>query len=180
MNWAQKQRLKFIEYRLYWQGCVNREDVQRYFGVSSPMVSNDFSEYLKLNPGAMIYDNSLKRYVASGEVVPCLISPAGEDYLLQVALGDHLFDFTPPVTADIEPVDSGILRELVKAIQNGMAIEVNLDGVWQWITPDTFMFSKNGWELEAFQHLSRKWGKIFLRQIKNTGDSRIHTPPDKD
>ena len=34
LRWGIEQRLEFIEFRLFWEGHVNRIDVMQQFGVS--------------------------------------------------------------------------------------------------------------------------------------------------
>jgi hypothetical protein len=43
-------RLEFIEFRLFWEGVLNRADIIDYFGVSVPQASNDLSRYQELAP----------------------------------------------------------------------------------------------------------------------------------
>ena len=58
-----EQRLEFIEFRLFWEGVVNRSDLVGRFGVSVPQASNDLTAYRQLAPENVIYDLSGKRYV---------------------------------------------------------------------------------------------------------------------
>ena len=34
LRWGVEQRLEFIEFRLFWEGHVNRSDVMEQFGLS--------------------------------------------------------------------------------------------------------------------------------------------------
>ena len=36
MRWGVEKRLEFIEFRLYWEGGINRADITEQFGVSVP------------------------------------------------------------------------------------------------------------------------------------------------
>jgi hypothetical protein len=36
LKWGVERRLEFIEFRLFWEGGVNRSDIIDMFGVSSP------------------------------------------------------------------------------------------------------------------------------------------------
>jgi len=46
-------------------GFINREHLERKFGISQPQASADLREFLRFNPAAMSYDLSKKRYVAT-------------------------------------------------------------------------------------------------------------------
>ena len=45
LRWGVEQRLEFIEFRLFWEGGVNRSDITACFGVSVPQASKDLSQY---------------------------------------------------------------------------------------------------------------------------------------
>jgi hypothetical protein len=36
LRWGTEQRLEFIEFRLFWEGGLNRSDITEQFGVSIP------------------------------------------------------------------------------------------------------------------------------------------------
>ena len=40
-RWSVGQRLEFIDFRLFWEGHVNRGDLVSFFGVSVPQASSD-------------------------------------------------------------------------------------------------------------------------------------------
>lgn len=43
-------------------GFINRQHVQRKFGVSTPQASKDLATFMRLNRKAMTYNTSRKRY----------------------------------------------------------------------------------------------------------------------
>ena len=62
LRWGVEQRLEFIEFRLFWEGAINRSDLVDQFGVSVPQASNDLRRYQEIAPCNMVYDKSAKRY----------------------------------------------------------------------------------------------------------------------
>ena len=40
LRWGTERRLEFIDFRLYWEGRVNRADLTREFGISVPQASS--------------------------------------------------------------------------------------------------------------------------------------------
>jgi hypothetical protein len=46
LRWSVEQRLEFIEFRLFWEGHVNRSDVMEKFGLSVNQASSDLNRYL--------------------------------------------------------------------------------------------------------------------------------------
>lgn len=55
-------RLRFIDCLLEHYGCINRAQVEDYFGISSPQASLDFALYLERAPDNMAYDTSTRMY----------------------------------------------------------------------------------------------------------------------
>lgn len=74
--WGPERRLEFIDFRLRWDGRMNRSDLTGFFGISVPQASLDIAKYLDLAPKNARYDRSTKVYLATDEFVP--LYPANE------------------------------------------------------------------------------------------------------
>jgi hypothetical protein len=75
LKWGVERRLEFIEFRLFWEGGVNRSDIIEMFDVSVPQASKDLTLYQERAPKNAVYDKSAKRYVASDVFQPCFLRP---------------------------------------------------------------------------------------------------------
>lgn len=64
MNWFRQQRQEWIAEMLHVYGFINREHLQRKFGISQPQASIDLADFLHSHPTAMTYDQRRKCYVA--------------------------------------------------------------------------------------------------------------------
>jgi hypothetical protein len=64
-QWFVQQRMDWIAETLRIFGFINREHLQRKFGISQPQASNDLTAFQRAHPAAMFYDVSAKRYVAA-------------------------------------------------------------------------------------------------------------------
>jgi hypothetical protein len=73
MRWGLEQRLEFVDFRLYWEGGINRSDITDRFGVSTPQASKDLTLYATKAPGNLSYDKSAKKYVAADTFKPVFI-----------------------------------------------------------------------------------------------------------
>ena len=62
MNWFADQRQAWIAEMLRVYGFINREHLQRKFGISQPQASLDLQTYRRAHP-ALRYDVSRKCYV---------------------------------------------------------------------------------------------------------------------
>lgn len=65
MNWFARHRQQWITETVHVFGFINREHIERKFGVSTPQASMDLREYMRMNPGMIVYDKTAKRYVRS-------------------------------------------------------------------------------------------------------------------
>lgn len=66
-NWFKRQRLDWIMEMLRIYGFVNRQHLERKFGVSVPQASNDLRDFSALYPKVMFYNVNRKRYEAVDE-----------------------------------------------------------------------------------------------------------------
>lgn len=64
MRWFEEQRMAWIAETLRVFGFINREHLERRFGISTPQASKDLATFGRAHPRAMAYDPSAKCYVA--------------------------------------------------------------------------------------------------------------------
>lgn len=64
MSWCEQQRQLWIADMLAVYGFINREHLQRKFGISQPQASKDLQTFARAHPHAMQYDLTRKTYVA--------------------------------------------------------------------------------------------------------------------
>ena len=200
MRWGVEKRLEFIEFRLYWEGGINRADITEQFGVSVPQASNDLSLYENTVPGNLAYDKSAKRYVASAKFAPVFLKPEPNYYLAQLRIASNLvgalretwLSFTPTFDAMPIPhrrIDADILRSMVAAIRNKRALEVKYQSMnpqrplpaWRRITPHAFGTDGLRWHTRAFCHLDNKFKDFILSRCLSTRNSDLaaeETPVD--
>jgi hypothetical protein len=62
LTWAQQARHDFITRRLSNPGYINRVDLQDAFEISTPQASIDLNRFMKMEPKAMAYNATTKRY----------------------------------------------------------------------------------------------------------------------
>lgn len=64
-RWFLQQRMEWIAETLRVFGYINREHLERKFGISTPQASKDLAAFQLAHPTAMAYDSSAKCYVAN-------------------------------------------------------------------------------------------------------------------
>jgi predicted DNA-binding transcriptional regulator YafY len=193
LRWGVERRLEFIEFRLLWEGGVNRGDITGRFGVSVPQASKDLALYLSLVPQNMVYDRSLKRYFAGKNFEPRFLKPDADRYLAQLrmmgegaldreeswALQPPPFETLPMPRRHVEPETLVAAND---AIRRGVALEINYqslsrsrpDATWRWISPHALAFDGNRWHVRAFCHIDRSFKDFLLPRILKT---RATAPP---
>jgi predicted DNA-binding transcriptional regulator YafY len=168
-RWGQGRRLEFIDFRLYWEGRVNRSDLMDFFGVSVPQASLDLAKYLEIAPDNITYDRTEKAYVATDKFTPVLASKHAESYLNQ-ALAVQLGFLEPnssfiapsiPVDAVRDPsrtVDANVLRVTLMAIRHKNALEIeyqsmsrSVPGV-RTVSPHAIAYDGYRWHIRAYCH----------------------------
>ncbi|WP_375699393.1 hypothetical protein [Pseudophaeobacter sp. TrK17] len=70
IKWSIEQRLTFIEFRLLWEGRVNRSDLMRQFSISKNQAALDLGQYLTQAPGNMEYNRLSKTYEPTDRFSP--------------------------------------------------------------------------------------------------------------
>ncbi len=149
LRWGVEQRLEFIEFRLFWEGHVNRGDLMSAFGVSVNQASTDLNRYIGMAPENMQYDKSARTYVRGAAFAPLYLKPDARRYLAQLrSVADGILDRAealigqfPPYDAAPTPVrgvDAKTLRSVIAAIRRSEAIEVKYQSLsrpeprWRW------------------------------------------------
>lgn len=65
MNYAQEQRLRFIDCMLVYYGSIGRKEVCDFFGVGEATATRDFKVYSEIAPDNLVMDRSSKRWEKS-------------------------------------------------------------------------------------------------------------------
>lgn len=187
LRWGVEQRLEFIEFRLFWEGGINRSDITTYFGVSVPQASNDLSQYQQLEPNNIFYDRSEKRYLATHAFAPRFLKPDADYYLSQLKAAansslhnnHNLLCGIPKVDAMPIPhrrVIPAVLRSIVSAIRERASIEVlyqsmniqRTEPIWRRITPHAFGTDGLRWHTRAFCHIRKEFRDFLLSRCLDT------------
>lgn len=184
LKWGVERRLEFIEFRLFWEGGVNRSDIIQMFDVSVPQASKDLTHYQERAPQNAIYDKSAKRYVASPQFSPIFLKPDPDSYLSRLrSLAEGLADpgeswIAHPPETDIaltphRAVDSGVLKAILSAVRENRSIEVHYqsmssrrtDPTWRRMTPHAFGYDGFRWHARAYCHIDDKFKDFLLPRI---------------
>lgn len=190
LRWGVERRLEFIEFRLFWEGAINRSDLMDHFGVSTPQASKDLSLYQDLAPGNLDYDKRGKRYLPAPGFKPRFFRPDADRYLTQlrsVAEGavpkeESLISSAPDLGCMPIPhrqVDPDILRALLAAVRGHQAVEIRYqsmnpdrpDPVWRTISPHAFGSDGLRWHVRAYCHMTKAYKDFLISRCIELRDS---------
>lgn len=201
LKWGVERRLEFIEFRLFWEGGVNRSDIIEMFDVSVPQASKDLTLYQERAPQNALYDKSAKRYVAAPEFSPIFLKPDPDAYLSRLrSLAEGLSESneswiaSPPQT-DIaltprRRVDPAVLQAVLDAVRKARSLEVHYqsmskersDPVWRHMTPHAFGYDGFRWHARAYCHIDHKFKDFLLPRIlgvRSPGDPGASATEDR-
>jgi hypothetical protein len=193
--WGAGQRLMFIEFRLWWEGRINRADLIEKFGISPQQASADIQEYVQSVQGEGVdYDRSGKFYFATKVFRPKLYPDDASQYLnelMAVGLGskeyEHSFlGFVPAfgVTPTVaRRVSTEVLLGLLQAIRARHAIQIRYQSFSspepksRWIEPHALAFDGHRWHVRAYAETSRgfSFSDFVLARIIEVGEIRPAT-----
>jgi predicted DNA-binding transcriptional regulator YafY len=196
MRWGVEKRLEFIEFRVFWEGGINRSDIMERFGVSVPQASKDLSLYEEKAPGNLVYDKRRKRYLAAPGFKPVFLKPEADIYLSQLrSVSDRLVSTEETWLSDMPEtdampvphrlVDVNVLRALLTAVRRRRAVEILYQSMnpsrpeptWRWVTPHAFSNDSLRWHVRAYCHIDRKFKDFLLsRCLEARGDAEPGAP----
>ena len=190
LRWGVAQRLEFIEFRLFWEGHVNRSDLMGQFGLSVNQASADLNRYIGFAPDNMVYDKSARTYVRGPEYSAQFLKPDASRYLAQLrSLADDIIDSDDTWIAELPPYDAAptpvrgvnpmILRSVVGAIRRNEALEVKYQSLsrpeprWRWIAPHAIGFDGFRWHTRAFCQTDEVFKDFLLSRILEVRGVRL-------
>ena len=188
LKWGVERRLEFIEFRLFWEGGVNRSDIIDTFDVSVPQASKDLTLYQERAPNNAVYDKSAKRYVASDQFEPHFLKPDPDGYLSRLrSVAEGLIDLSeswitqvPDTDIALTPrrdIDDAVLRTVLGAVRDHRSVDIHYqsmskdrpDPIWRRITPHAFGYDGFRWHVRAYCHVTDKFKDFLLPRILGVG-----------
>jgi hypothetical protein len=200
-NWAAQERLRAVERALWWRGWIGRPDLVEVFGISAAQASSDLQKYLELNPGAMVYQTSRKRYETTETMTCVLHAPRLEEgmagFLQQGGLGlvtNGAVCDGPHVSVVLPPkreVSREVERRVFLAVRHGKKLRVKYHSLrsgragWRWLAPHAFGHDGLRWHLrawypEASEHRDFVLGRMSDAEWPEEMTAEENPPRDED
>jgi hypothetical protein len=196
--WGQERRLEFIDFRLQWEGRINRSDLVDFFGISIPQASLDFARYFKIAPHNARYDHGAKSYIPTLKFSP-IASPASSERYLSEVFG--LLSGTVPRELSylgwVPPVDTArfplrqlrgaLLRRVLRAIRSRRSLTVEYQSMsraepaQRTLSPHAIAYDGFRWHMRAFCHQHDDFRDfVFARVLTVVGEAASEVEPAAD
>ena len=177
-------RLEFIEWRLFWEGHINRSDLEERFGISTPQASVDLRHYKELAGANIEYNATQKRYVASEDLKPHFLRVSANRLLLLLRARvsgvlrreDLWFSEMPAVGVAPEigrDVRVEVLRRVLEAMRTRQALSVRYQSLTNSrrrdIAPHAIAFDGHRWHARAWCCERQEFRDFVLTRIEGLG-----------
>jgi hypothetical protein len=181
-RWSQERRLAFIDFRLRWDGRLNRADLTDFFGISVPQASLDIARYSELAPANMHYDRSGRVYLATPAFSAVYASSSSQHFLNELlasasgaaAEGPVLLGYVPPVVT-LPRLSRLVSVDVLVALQRAMREKTGLRVRYQSLTrseageralsPHALAHDGHRWHVRAFCHLRGSFRDFVIGRI---------------
>ncbi|PQA81937.1 WYL domain-containing protein [Limnohabitans sp. TS-CS-82] len=178
LSQAQRERLAYLELRVFFTGELRRADIENRFGVKPAAASRDISVYRELAPQNLSYDLSLRCYVATPVFVP-VFDMRSDRVLTWLAqgFGDGL-DLGLPTQTPFEgpqhffSPNLPTLAALTRAICAKKAVAIDYLSVssgakHREVVPVALADNGLRWHLRAYDRFKKQFADFVLTRIRN-------------
>ena len=179
LSQVQRDRLAYIEFRLYFLGEVGRADLMKRFGVAPAVATRDFALYRSLLEDNITFNTLSKTYVIGERFTPAFQHVA--DRVL-TALSEGFGDGVNPVVGSLIPCEipvalnrpkMDVLAPVTRAIHKGRAIRLKYmshtsGATTREIVP--FALASDGlrWHVRAFCRKRQRFQDFVISRMDET------------
>ena len=176
INFAQKQRLAFIDFFLMFKGSFSRSDLTSKFEMGMANATRDIALYRELSPENSQLDNKTKQYIQTKKFKP-LFEYDSRKTLVKLANNisdgfDGVMEVAFPVEAPLQlnVPDINIVAKLVQAILNKKAISIIYTSLSSGskareIIPHTIVDNGLRWHVRAFDRNTNSFRDFVITRI---------------
>jgi hypothetical protein len=185
LNYAQRERLAFIDFCLQFVGQMSRADLISHFGIGLASSSRDLTLYKELAPSNLVLEHKTKQYYRTNEFQPAFThSPEAVLTSLCRGFGDGLSNGSQPskhcldATRLIHP-DSSLIATLMRAINSKKAVlcdyvSLSSGESHREIVPHSIANNGQRWHVRAFDCKTNEFRDFVCTRLQNV--SEIHQP----
>jgi len=173
---TQRERLAYIDYKVFFSGELRRADLESRFGIAPAAATRDLSCYRGLAPDNLVYDPSAKIYTLGDRFSPVFTIAVDRALAwLRQGYGDGLtLGIGRPVPADgadlLVPPPIELLGAVARAIHRGDALKISYQSLSSGlsdreIVPLALVDNGLRWHARAFDRKNSRFGDFVINRI---------------
>jgi hypothetical protein len=177
LNFAQKQRLSYIDFKLYFTGVITRSEIVAHFELGMAAATRDIKLYKDLAPYNLEYNNVDKKYYTTSKFKPLFKHDAKPTLVKLANQTSDGFDAIGTLTMPIEspnPLnvpDIDIVAKLSQAAINNKAISIAYTSLSSGaseraIVPHSIVDNGLRWHLRAYDRKTNSFKDFVLTRIR--------------
>jgi predicted DNA-binding transcriptional regulator YafY len=184
---AQRERLAYIEFKIYFFGRISRQDLIKRFGVAPAGATRDFAAYKELAPNNIELDNVSKAYVIRDGFIPVFQHVPER---VMAALSSGYGDGTNPSVGALIPCEMPpslnrlsiqILAPVSRAISLGKILKIRYfsgssGSTEREIAPFAFATDGLRWHVRAYDRKRRRFLDFVLSRMEDAAIVDGDTP----
>jgi hypothetical protein len=191
--WTRRKRFEFIEFRLLWEGRINRSDLSGTFEMSDQQASADIAAYESLAPGNLTYDVRERAYLRGSGFTPRFVGGLTDRFLLQlmaiesgqIPKSETYFGNLPPAKVAAlphEPTDWQVVMWISRAIRQRREIEIKYGSMNpsskrdRCVVPHALGYGSRRWHMRAWSRERNEFRDFTfdrIASVKDKGPSHI-------
>lgn len=166
---SQRERLEFIEFRLYFLGEVRRADLIEQFDMGSAGATRDLALYRQLAPENMYLQTSTKTYVRGVGFSP-IFKRSAEQVLDALS---HQFGNLPcEIPQSLSQPNLDIIATITRAIHRHKAIRVRYCSfssgtVERELVPHSLVNNGQRWHVRCFDRRSKEFRDFVITRMES-------------
>ena len=176
MSFAQKQRLAYIDFTLYFTGMMTRSEIVQHFELGLAAATRDINLYKSLKPHNMRYDNALKKYFIAPEFTPLFAHDAHKTLIKLAhqisngsdAIGEVEFPVEKPTNLNTPNID--VIATLSQAMVQHKVVSVIYTSLSSGsgareLVPHSIVDNGQRWHVRAFDRKSQSFRDFVLTRL---------------
>ena len=175
---AQRERLFHIDFKLYFLGTVNRNDLVSRFGIKEAAASRDLSLYKDLASKNIEYDTKAKTYIQREGFTP-LFKYSGSQTLAALlhGFGDDFVGTQKSIVTSEAPTQLNFphiqnLAHITRAIHNKQALRISYRSLSSGLSERDivpFALVDNGlrWHVRGYDRAKNRFSDFVINRIEN-------------
>lgn len=176
INQTQRERLFHIDFRLYFLGTVNRNDLVSRFGIKEAAATRDITLYKELAPKNLEYDTKAKTYIqregfkplfnySANQALTALLHGFGDGF---VSSSKTFLAAEAPTQLNLPSCD--ILAFVTRAIHSQQAIHIHYRSLSSGLTqreivPHTLVDNGLRWHVRGFDRHRNQFADFVINRI---------------